>query len=84
MDFQREKMLKELMTLDFSIIEMNLYLDTHPYDARAISIYNNYVQNALVLRSRYERMYGPLTVNFSTSTCPWQWIQSPWPWEIDC
>ena len=33
----------------------------------------------------YERIYGPL-LNFGlgmTSRNSWQWIQDPWPWEVN-
>lgn len=80
-DMNREQLLKELMSADFTVIELNLYLDTHPYDYRALMLYNNGVMRAKVLRENYERLYGPLTARYSTSNYPWQWIESPWPWE---
>ena len=81
MEMNREKMLKEVMAADFTVIDLNLYLDTHPNDARTISLFNNSVKRAIALRNQYECMYGPLTAFCSLSTCPWQWIKSPWPWE---
>jgi len=81
MYIEKERLLKDIMALDFTLIDMNLYLDTHPYDQRALLIYNNVVQQAQFLRRMYERMYGPLLANASTSKCPWQWVESPWPWE---
>lgn len=81
MNIEQEKMLKEVMALDFSIIELNLYLDTHPGDRRALAIYNNYVHKLMMLKSTYEKLYGPLTARCSYSAYPWKWIDSPWPWE---
>jgi len=81
MDLNRERLLKELMAADFTLIDLNLYLDTHPYDQKTINIYNNCLQRAKMLRNQYEQMYGPLTPNSIPSGCPWQWIESPWPWE---
>jgi len=80
-DVSRESLLREIQAADFTIIELNLYLNTHPYDQQSITIYNNMVQRAKALRDTYERLYGPLTARFSFSKCPWQWIESPWPWE---
>lgn len=76
----REKMLHDIMAADFTLIDMNLYLNTHPYDQRAIIFYNNYVTMARMLRMNYEKSYGPLTPA-TYSNCPWQWIEPPWPWE---
>jgi len=81
MDPTRENLLKEIMSYDFTCIDLNLYLDTHPSDQRALMLYNTNVQKSKMLREKYERMYGPLTplsFNYGNS---WRWIDSPWPWE---
>lgn len=80
MENTREKMLKEVMALDFMAIELNLYLNTHPYDGRALMIFANTVQRGKMMRENFERMYGPLTAS-SSNSYPWPWIESPWPWE---
>jgi spore coat protein JB len=80
MDESQEKLFKELMATDFTAGDLHLYLNTHPYDQRALMIYINVVQRGKLLRDYYERMYGPLTAA-SSNTFPWPWIRSPWPWE---
>jgi len=80
MDINRETLLKEVMAADFTVIDLNLYLDTHPYDQNAINLYNSSVQRSKMLRDAYERNFGPLTP-LSFSRCPYQWIEPPWPWE---
>ncbi|MCX7921569.1 MAG: spore coat protein CotJB [Clostridia bacterium] len=81
MDLNREKLLREVMAADFTVIDLQLYLDTHPCDQKALALYNSGVQQAKMLKENYERQYGPLTALWSYSGYPWQWIQSPWPWE---
>lgn len=78
----REKMLKEVMALDFMAIDLNLYLNTHPYDYRALMVFISTVQRCRIARENYERMFGPITASASSSF-PWPWIDSPWPWECD-
>ncbi|NJD01364.1 MAG: spore coat protein CotJB [Ruminiclostridium sp.] len=80
MDIARQKMLDEVMAADFMLEDLELYLNTHPNDQRALCIYVNSVPKARWLRSNYERMYGPITATASYSY-PWPWINSPWPWE---
>jgi spore coat protein JB len=80
-DIDRNELLKQIMGLDFYIIDMHLYLNTHPWDCKAIMLYNNMVNNARMRRSLYERMFGPLTAHMSFSKCPWQWTTYPFPWE---
>ena len=83
MDPNRERMLKEVMAADFTAFDLHLYLNTHPYDARAIVLFNNSIQVAKMVTENFERMYGPLTANHP-SRSPWQWIEGPWPWECEC
>lgn len=82
MDANREKLLREVMAADFTLIDLNLYLNTHPQDQKTINIFNNMTQKAKMLRNNYENLYGPLTPT-SPSRCPWQWIENPWPWELE-
>lgn len=81
MDAARDKLLKEIMAADFTAGDLHLYLNTHPYDHRALMIYISCVQRGRQLRDYYERMYGPLTASAAMSY-PWPWINSPWPWEV--
>lgn len=81
MDMNRDKLLKEVMAADFTVIDLNLYLDTHPCDPRTIALYNNSVQRSMMLRNNYERLYGPLTPFTFNNAATFRWIESPWPWE---
>ncbi len=79
---ERLELLKEIMAIDFSLLELNLYLDTHPYDQRALALHNGYVNKSKMLKEVYEEKYDLLT-HKHVSDCPWEWIKNPWPWEID-
>lgn len=84
MDISRDRLelLKEIMAIDFSLVELNLYLDTHPIDQRALRLHNEYVAKHKILKEKYEKEYEPLHHRF-ISKCPYEWIKEPWPWEID-
>lgn len=77
----RNELLQKISALDFYIIDLNLYLNTHPSDGEAIALYNEAVKQANTLREEYTRLYGMLLANQSTSKQPWQWIEGPWPWQ---
>ncbi len=82
MNRDKDKMLKELMQLDFRIYDLQLYLDTHPCDTRAINEYNETSNKACLMRQNFENLYYPLTVNYNQNKANnWQWIEGPWPWE---
>lgn len=77
------KLLHELQTIDFVLVELNLYLDTHPDDFQAIQQYNQFAQARQQVALKFEECYGPL-MNFghSYSKAPWQWKDEPWPWQV--
>lgn len=75
--------LEELQTVDFVIVELTLYLDTHPGDLDALQQYNAFVKKRKSLRKIFEREFGPLTsFGFSYSKSPWEWKEAPWPWQV--
>ncbi|MFD2371948.1 spore coat protein CotJB [Brevibacillus sp. GCM10020057] len=77
------KLLTELQAIDFALVELNLYLDTHPHDVQAIEQFNELTQQRWKMASDFEALYGPL-MNFgrSYSGYPWQWNDTPWPWQV--
>lgn len=77
---ERQSLMLELQKYAFSAHELNLYLDVYPNDMQAIGLYNQYTEMANNLTNEYETKYGPISVNI-TDKYPWQWINSPWPWE---
>ena len=50
MDTERQKLLQEISKVDFVLKELNLYLDTHPYDQQAMERFGqfNALKNKLV------------------------------------
>lgn len=84
MDGARKRMLMNIMAEEFTAVEFNLYLDTHPEDERALADYNHTVKKLNQLKCAYEEKYGPLTnFGFAESEFPWRWVEEPWPWEIN-
>jgi spore coat protein JB len=77
------EMLKQIQTLEFTAVDFNLYLDTHPDDQRALSDYTNTVAGLQRLRATYIRCAGPLTPTDPSGSNRWNWIAEPWPWQIE-
>ena len=83
MSESKNQLLYCITELQFTCIDLNLYLDTHPYDEIALSEYNFYTKKLFELKEKYNESCGPL-LNFggSKSDYPFQWIVDKWPWEI--
>ena len=74
--------LSELMALDFAVKELNLYLDTHPQDQEALSLYASYIKLAKEGREKYTAKYGPLDSAELVLEDGYTWLNDPWPWEL--
>lgn len=75
--------MEELQAVDFVLVELTLYLDTHPHDQDAIRQFNEYAKERKRLKKIVESMYGPLQqFGNSFSGYPWDWSKGPWPWQI--
>ncbi|MGB9679390.1 MAG: spore coat protein CotJB [Minisyncoccia bacterium] len=84
MEIAQLSLLKKIMEIEFFCIDLNLYLDTHCQDQKAVQDYNFYSEQLNNLKKQYENFYGPLSVfGYSKSQFPWRWVDDPWPWEIE-
>ena len=70
-----------LQTLHFAIQELGLYLDTHPDDAEAVSLFNRYVEQYGDAMQQYEQQYGSLTQMGAALSGTYDWLKDPWPWD---
>lgn len=78
-DCKREEMAMKIRELDFALVELGLYLDTHPDDNKALCLHNNYSKQIKDLKDKYQKIYGPLTMDYPCKK--WRWLEQPWPWE---
>lgn len=79
----RYKLLNELKSYDFILTELNLYLDSHPNDKKALKMHCEASEKAGNLRKQYTQSFGPLTAAGNNNSEKWDWICGPWPWEND-
>ncbi len=69
--------------MEFIVIELNLYLDTHPCDEDALHDYNC----AVKMFEKYVKEYQErCAMMFAQGCCAktdcWDWVEAPWPWEL--
>lgn len=77
----KNRLYEEIKQYDFTLVELALYLDTHPNDTKALRIYASVSEKLEELKEKYEHNYGPLTISGVNSGDRWTWIDGPWPWE---
>lgn len=75
--------MEQLQAVDFVLVELTLYLDTHPDDFDAINQFNQFAKERKRLKKVIESNYGPLMqYGNSYSGYPWDWNDAPWPWQL--
>ena len=68
------QLLEQLQTVDFVLVELTLYLDTHNEDSEAIKQFNHYAKERKKVKKSIESTYGPLQqFGNSYSGYPWNW-----------
>ncbi|MFD2673238.1 spore coat protein CotJB [Marinicrinis sediminis] len=78
-----DEWMKKIQEVDFVLVDLNLYLDTHPDDRDAIAQYNQFVQQSMNLKAQFQQTFGPLYhFGCSYSPYPWVWKEAPWPWQV--
>ncbi|MBD2848256.1 spore coat protein CotJB [Paenibacillus sp. IB182496] len=83
LDEQYYAQLLQLQQYDFALVELTLFLDTHPNDMQALQQFNQLAQQRRQCAQQFEQQYGPLLqFGQSYSRYPWQWAQQPWPWQV--
>ena len=78
-NMKREEMIMKIKEYQCAIIELALYLDTHPDDEKALCLHREYARELKDLRDKYQKVYGPLTIEYPCNK--WRWLEEPWPWE---
>lgn len=76
--------LYEISMVDFLLMDMKLYLNTHPTDRNALDYYHHYAKILCELREAYVANFGPLFAKDSNCDKEWEWGNEPNAWEGVC
>ncbi len=75
--------LHELQETAFALHELVLYLDTHPENRKAFTLYKTYKKKYDQQYAAYQANHGPLNA-FGVEGNTWNWNRHPWPWQCGC
>ncbi len=79
----KSKLFRLIQNYGFVLVEINLYLDGHPYDQAALEYYRKYRLLYDEAVAMYEKSYGPITAGGVESCDSWTWVRDAWPWEYE-
>ena len=75
-------LMKELQKIDFALYETILYLDVYPYNKEALDYYHTLTHQRDLVVAELEDGGTPISAGGNLSHSSWDWISSPWPWEL--
>lgn len=75
-------LMSKIKQYDFTLKELNLYLDTHPNCRRALAMFQKYRKLREEAVREYNEKFGPITPEQNLNTQRWAWIDEPFPWEV--
>ncbi len=78
---EKQRLLSMIRKYDFTLYELQLYLDTHPHSPEALRMWKNCQMLRQKAASNYIRQFGPIQPIQTDGKAPWGWIEGPWPWE---
>jgi spore coat protein JB len=77
------QLMQELQALDFVLVDLTLYLDTHPDDEQALAQFNQFTRRRAALAQQFESRFGALAeFGHSPGGKRWTWNEGPWPWQV--
>lgn len=80
----KEDLKKLIRSANFAVIDLSLYLDTHPDCPCALATYHDYHKTLMKALKVYEKRFGPLTIYGEHDMERWTWKDEPWPWQKEC
>lgn len=83
MDLGKYELLQAVNESAFVLQELALYLDTHPCCSAGLAKFQQARQAYSQAVEAYESQCGPLRFEKSDGCDCWQWVEAPWPWELE-
>ncbi len=80
----KEELMKLIQSTNFAVIELGLYLDTHPDCSCGLRQYHSYKKTLKEAVAVYEKKFGPITMYGVKCDDNWTWVNEPWPWQKGC
>ena len=80
---EQQAMILNIQQIQFTLVDLNLYLNTHPMDKMSLTAYNTLHKQYHEMMMAYNMKFGPI-MNFGHAPGgmeKFQWIDSPWPWQ---
>lgn len=78
---EKSDLLRELMELEFAVVEFTMYLDNHPEDMAALATFRDICKQLQEVYKTYVENYGPLRSDDVIDSDKWLWGEQDFPWD---
>ena len=79
----RQALFAAIEAISFTLDELRLYLDTHPYCRNALEMYGEYEKRRHELVAEYTDSSGPISAYYVDVDSGWSWDDEPLPWKAE-
>lgn len=80
----KNRLLNDISIVDFILLELTEYMDTHPEDVVAISYFNHYSKIKMKMCMEFSQKYYPLMSDYAESGKRFRWLDAPMCYEGGC
>lgn len=74
-----DELLRAIAEASFFALDLQLYLDTHPDDTRAIEMFREAVKQYKACKAAFEDSFYPLTASSAGKDGEWDWLCGTFP-----
>ena len=78
---ENKSLLKKISEMQFKVLELGLFLDTHSKNKEVLEKFSEACEKLKELVKLYENKFGPLTLCGDFGNDGFDWTNNPWPWE---
>ncbi len=79
MNMSVQQLMRRVSEALFYVTDLNLYLDTHPDDTKALRMFAEASANAKACVEAFESRYYPLYATSADCSDSWEWLVGTWP-----
>lgn len=76
---EKEKLFHMIEQVSFGMDELRLFLDTHPHDENALSMYQKLEESRKRAVAEYQDKYD-MICGYGVAEHGWNWNECPQPW----
>ncbi len=80
---ERQRLMNTIRMHQFAMVDLGLYLNSHPNCQKGLACFRKHKAMRDEAVAAYQSKFGPLTFYDGGACDRWNWVDGPWPWEME-